>query len=150
MSPDNSTRPSNAYEGQSFGSARSATQALKDNVGDALDRGKSNISDSAQTAREGLAEDLSKMRADMASMQETLAKFISEASGQAAKTTRDVGEAVTTQVGAAASEIASSATEQVKTFASELEGMARKNPLGTLAGTLLVGIVIGMMSRGRS
>jgi hypothetical protein len=26
--------------------------------------------------------------------------------------------------------------------------MARKNPLGTLAGTLLVGVVIGMMSRG--
>jgi hypothetical protein len=46
--------------------------------------------------------------------------------------------------------MASTAKEQVKTFASELEAMARKNPLGTIAGTLVAGIVIGMMSRGRS
>jgi hypothetical protein len=36
-----------------------------------------------------------------------------------------------------------------KTLASELEGMARRNPLGTIAGALLVGVIIGMMSRGR-
>jgi hypothetical protein len=27
--------------------------------------------------------------------------------------------------------------------------MARRNPLGTIAGTLVVGIIVGMMSRGR-
>jgi ElaB/YqjD/DUF883 family membrane-anchored ribosome-binding protein len=43
----------------------------------------------------------------------------------------------------------SNATEQAKTFAAELEGMARRNPLGTIAGAVLVGVVIGMMSRGR-
>jgi hypothetical protein len=32
---------------------------------------------------------------------------------------------------------------------SELEGMARRNPLGTIAGALLVGVIIGMISRGR-
>jgi ElaB/YqjD/DUF883 family membrane-anchored ribosome-binding protein len=47
------------------------------------------------------------------------------------------------------SELATSAKAQVKTFASELEAMARRNPLGTIAGALLVGVVIGMMSRGR-
>jgi len=27
--------------------------------------------------------------------------------------------------------------------------MARRNPLGTIAGALLVGVIVGMMSRGR-
>jgi len=45
--------------------------------------------------------------------------------------------------------VASSATEQLKTFASELEDIARKNPLGALAGALAVGIVIGLVVRGR-
>jgi hypothetical protein len=48
------------------------------------------------------------------------------------------------------SELATSAKEHAKTFASELEGMARRNPLGTIAGVLLVGVIIGMMTRGRS
>ena len=47
------------------------------------------------------------------------------------------------------SDLATSAKEHAKTFASELEGMAKRNPLGTLAGALVVGVVIGLMSRGR-
>ena len=46
-------------------------------------------------------------------------------------------------------DMASSATEQLKTFATELEGIARKNPLGALAGALAVGVVIGLIVRGR-
>src|SRR6516164_5454542 len=64
--------------------------------------------------------------------------------------------AVASQVGSttsgvtdAGSELASPAKEHAKTLASELAGMARRNPLGTIAGALLVGVVIGMMSRGR-
>jgi hypothetical protein len=45
--------------------------------------------------------------------------------------------------------MASSATGQIKTFATELEGVARKNPLGALAGALTLGIVIGLIMRGR-
>jgi ElaB/YqjD/DUF883 family membrane-anchored ribosome-binding protein len=76
--------------------------------------------------------------------------------GETAKAIRDVSEAVVAQVGTAAtgladksSELATSAKAQAKTFASELEAMARRNPLGTIVGALLVGVVIGMMSRGR-
>ena len=61
-------------------------------------------------------------------------------------TVQRIGEAVASQVG----EVASSAKEQVKTFASEVETMTRRNPLGAIGATLLVGVVIGMMSRGRS
>jgi hypothetical protein len=38
----------------------------------------------------------------------------------------------------------------MKTFASEVETMTRRNPLGAIGATLLVGVIIGMMSRGRS
>jgi hypothetical protein len=53
-------------------------------------------------------------------------------------------------VAEAGSELASSAREHAKTLASELEGMARRNPLGTIAGALVLGVIIGMMTRGRS
>jgi hypothetical protein len=77
-------------------------------------------------------------------------------SGEAAKTVRRVSQTVASQVGTVAgavadagSELGSSAKEHAKTVASELEAMARRNPLGTIAGALLVGVIIGMMSRRR-
>ena len=53
-----------------------------------------------------------------------------------------VGSA-TTGVTDAGSELASAAKDRAKTFASELEGIARRNPLGTIAGALLIGDVAG-------
>jgi ElaB/YqjD/DUF883 family membrane-anchored ribosome-binding protein len=137
--------------------ARSRAENLKDKVGDAFDRGKSGIADSASAARDSLAEDMTRLRADLAKMQETVARFATEAGSEAATTARRVGQVVASEVGSAASgiaeagaQMASSAKEQVKTFASEFEAMARRNPLGTMAGTLVAGIVIGLMSRSRS
>ena len=99
---------------------------------------------------------LGDLRRDMAKLTETLARFASQGGADAAKTVRSLSETLASQVSGAAggmadagSEFASSAKEHAKTFASELEGMARRNPLGTIAGALLVGVVIGMMSRGR-
>jgi ElaB/YqjD/DUF883 family membrane-anchored ribosome-binding protein len=43
--------------------------------------------------------------------------------------------------------IASATTQQAKTFAAELEDMARRNPLGAVAGAVMVGVLIGMMGR---
>src|SRR5208282_4173960 len=108
------------------------------------------------TSRDTLAEDVSSLREDMAKMHAILSRFISEAGGQAARTARNVGQTVASQLGLTASgiattgsDMASSATEQFKSFTGELEGMARKNPLGALAGALLIGIVIGLIARGR-
>ncbi len=161
MNADTSSRPSyGSSTGQSGQSslgdaARAQADQLKDKVGDALDRGRSGLADSAYAARDSLTDDMDKLRTDMASIKETLSKFASEAGSEAGRTARSVGSAVASQVGSAASglaeagaDMASSARDQVKTFASELEGMARKNPLGALAGAVLVGVVIGMMSRG--
>jgi ElaB/YqjD/DUF883 family membrane-anchored ribosome-binding protein len=62
----------------------------------------------------------------------------------------DRGQAAVSKAGAAANEMAESAAQQAKTFASELEGMTRRNPLGALAGAVMAGVLIGILARGRS
>jgi ElaB/YqjD/DUF883 family membrane-anchored ribosome-binding protein len=111
----------------------------------------------SSTSKEtSLHDDLHKSREKVTAQKDDIGGFTSQA-GEAAKTIRGMSETVAAQVGSAASglvdrssEFATSATAHAKTFASELEAMARRNPLGTIAGALLVGVVIGMMSRGRS
>ena len=62
----------------------------------------------------------------------------------------DRGQAAVSHAGDTASEMAGMATQQVKTFASELEAMAKRNPLGTIAGAVVVGVLIGLLARGRT
>ena len=103
-----------------------------------------------------LGETLSQLSRDVASLKDTFSLLVSQAGGEAAKKMRNMGEAVASQVSDTASgvkdtgsDLASSAKQHATTFASELEAMARRNPLGTIAGTLVVGVIVGMMSRGR-
>ena len=110
----------------------------------------------ATASQDSLAEDVSSLRQDMAKMQDILTRFTTEAGGQAARTVRNVGHTVASQVGSTASgiattgaDMAATATQQFKTFANELEDIARKNPLGALAGALVIGVVIGLIVRGR-
>jgi len=112
--------------------------------------------ESGHVAPDGLSAEMSNLRRDVASLKDTFARLASQVGGEVAKTARGMRQTVTSQVGSATSgvtdagsELASAAKEHAKTFASELEGMARRNPLGTIAGALLVGVIIGMMSRGR-
>jgi ElaB/YqjD/DUF883 family membrane-anchored ribosome-binding protein len=114
------------------------------------------ISDHNGSEQGGLSEAVSQLGRDIASLKDSFAQLASQAGGEAAKSMRTMSQAVASQVGDAAggaadkgADLAAAAREQVKTFASELEAMARRNPLGTIAGTLVVGIVIGLMSRGR-
>jgi ElaB/YqjD/DUF883 family membrane-anchored ribosome-binding protein len=130
--------------------AASRFDALKDDVTNVLDRGRTGVVDSANTAGDNLSSDVAKLRADMASIQQTMSKFVSQAGGEAVKTAQGVGSAVASQIGDVANEMASATREQAKTFASEVEKMARANPLATVGATLLVGVIIGMMSRGRA
>jgi ElaB/YqjD/DUF883 family membrane-anchored ribosome-binding protein len=133
-----------------------AASEARDDVGAALERGKANIAGAASSAGSDVAGDLRRLRADVAQLQATLSTFASTVGKETSLAAKDVGSTIANQVGAVAGEVAqsgadlaASATAQAKTFASELEGMARKNPLGTVASALLVGVVIGMMSRGR-
>jgi hypothetical protein len=104
---------------------------------------------------DGLSEEMSNLRLDVASLKDTFARLASQAGGEVAKTVRGMSQTVASQVGSATSgvtdagsELASATKEHAKTLTSGLEGMARRNPLVTIAGALLVGAIIGMMSRG--
>jgi ElaB/YqjD/DUF883 family membrane-anchored ribosome-binding protein len=121
----------------------------KDSANDALNRGKESIANAASSLASNASYDLDGLRKDLNSLKDTVSKFVSQAG--------DVSSSVATKVGNAASslaesgsDIASAATDQAKSFASELEGMGRRNPLGAMAAALLVGVMIGVISRGRS
>jgi ElaB/YqjD/DUF883 family membrane-anchored ribosome-binding protein len=60
------------------------------------------------------------------------------------------GQEALSQAGAAATEMADSASRQVTTFASEITKMTRDNPLGALAGATMFGVLAGLLLRGRS
>jgi ElaB/YqjD/DUF883 family membrane-anchored ribosome-binding protein len=151
---DTSMEPFSSFRTPSSGPSN-ATSEARDDIGAAVERGKANIAGAASSAGIDVAGDLRMLRADLAKLQATLATFASTVGKETGLAAKDVGSTVANQAGAVASEVAqsgadlaASAAAQAKTFASELEAMARKNPLGTLASTLLVGVVIGMMSRG--
>ena len=103
-----------------------------------------------------LNESISELRRDLASVKADFAHLATQASGEAAKTIRNVHQTVASKWGSASGvadasfDFASSAKQHAETFTSELEGMARRNPLGTIAGAVPVGVMIGMMTRGRS
>jgi len=97
-------------------------------------------SDNDDVRRDGLGETLSQLSRDVASLKNTLALLASQTGGEAAKTMRNMSDAVASQVGDAASgvadtsfDLATPAKQYAKTFASELEAMTRRNPLGTIA-----------------
>lgn len=125
------------------------TSSMRDDVSSEFNKGAARIAGSANEANADLAKEMAKLKDDMASIQQTLSKLASNAGGEAYRTAQNIGATVADQVTDLASQAATSAQTQAKTFASELEGMARRNPLGTIGGTLFVGIVIGMLSRGR-
>jgi ElaB/YqjD/DUF883 family membrane-anchored ribosome-binding protein len=92
---------------------------------------------STGTSDTGVLDTAKKMTSDVAN----------KASDMASAAT-DTAKKMTSDVASKASDVASAASEQAKTFASELERMGRANPLGTIAGALLVGVVIGLIGRG--
>jgi ElaB/YqjD/DUF883 family membrane-anchored ribosome-binding protein len=98
--------------------------------------------------------DLSALREDLNNLKETVANLVSKATGDAAKSVREMTSNMTEHVSSMAGDLAekgsnaaSAATNQAKTFAAEFESVARRNPLGALAGALFVGILIGMLGR---
>jgi ElaB/YqjD/DUF883 family membrane-anchored ribosome-binding protein len=114
------------------------------------------IADAGSSVSSMATTDLSKLQEEVVGLRDTLTKYISGAGSEATKTARDVGQSVASQVGSTASSVmdagttmANTASEQAKTFASEIERAARKNPLGAMAGALLVGVLIGLLGRGR-
>ena len=101
--------------------------------------------------------DLQSLREDLNNLKDTVTEFVSQAGIDAVKTARDVTSNVASQVGNATSnvaekgsEIATITSKQAKTFASELENLGRKNPIGAMAAAMMVGVLIGLIGRGRT
>jgi ElaB/YqjD/DUF883 family membrane-anchored ribosome-binding protein len=98
-----------------------------------------------------------KLQEELATLRDTVGKLVSSASKDTARSFQEAGQSVMSQMGDAASgameagsNMAASATQQAKTFASEIESMARKNPLGAITGAVVVGVLIGMIGRGKN
>ena len=112
---------------------------------------ESKMGSSGRTAGSSASDinaDLDTLRADFNALKDTVTNYVTKRSSDALDTAKKATSGVTDQIGHTASGIANTASEQAKTFASELERMSRNNPLGALAGALLVGVVIGMIGRG--
>jgi CHASE3 domain sensor protein len=62
----------------------------------------------------------------------------------------DRGQAAVSNASDVANDMAETANRQMKTVASELEAMARRNPLGTIAGAVVIGFLAGFVARGRT
>jgi ElaB/YqjD/DUF883 family membrane-anchored ribosome-binding protein len=133
---------------------RSGAGGSGSSISESVTRGKEAIGTAASEAMNSAGSDLQSLRADLNSLKDTVAKFVSQAGNEAAKSAREVTSNVAGQVGGVASdlagkgtEMASAAMDQAKSFASELEGMARRNPIGALAGAVMIGVLIGLMGR---
>ena len=94
--------------------------------------------------------------AAVSGVKSTAAHFVSEAGGQAARLAQDLASNVAGRVGGMAGDLAdrgadaaATATAQAKTLTVELEALARRNPLGAIAGAVAVGALLGMLRRRR-
>jgi ElaB/YqjD/DUF883 family membrane-anchored ribosome-binding protein len=94
--------------------------------------------------------ELALLRSDLNSLIDTVEKFIAHAGAETEKVARKVSHNVAGQANDLSNrggEIASAATDQAKTFASDFEHMVRRNPIGAIAGAVTVGVVIGLLGR---
>jgi len=122
----------------------------RESLASSISRGKEALDKAASEAMEAGGADLKALQRDLSELKETLAKIISRAGDDTAKSARVIAGQVSTAAGDIAqrgANVASVATEQAKGLANELENIARRNPLGALAGAVVVGILIGRMGR---
>jgi ElaB/YqjD/DUF883 family membrane-anchored ribosome-binding protein len=144
-----SLQKENAMEQKTQGLSK-APGDLSGSAASAVNRGKEAFGTAASEAMDAGKAELKSLQSELSNLKDTVAKLIDRAGNETAKSAREIAG----HVGATASDlaerganVASAATDQAKTFAAEFESMARRNPLGTLAGMLLVGVLIGMMGR---
>ena len=124
--------------------------SLRESVASSISRGTEAVSAAASDAIDTAGVDLKALQSDLNNLKETVAKLVSRAGDEAAKSAREIAGQVSTAASDLAEKganVASEATGQAKTLVTEVENIARRNPLGALAGAVLVGVLIGMMGR---
>jgi ElaB/YqjD/DUF883 family membrane-anchored ribosome-binding protein len=124
-------------EQQSMGNARSGP------VADSLARSKQAMGGVASDAMDAAANDLESLRRDLNGLKETLSTFMTQAGGEAAKSAREVSDALKSQ----GADLAVGAAERGKSLISDIESTARRNPIGTLAVAFAIGMVLASWGR---
>jgi len=128
----------------------SKADSLRESVASSISRGREAVSAAASDAMDTAEANLTALQNDLSDLKETVAKLVSRASDEAAKSAREIAGQVSTAASDLAEKganVASVATDQAKTLITELESIARRNPLGALAGAVVVGVLVGMMGR---
>lgn len=114
-------------------------------VAESLSRSKDALGNAASEAMGAAATDLEALRRDLNGLKDTLTRFMSQAGSEAVRSAQDVSSVVAQQ----GASVASNAIESGKSLAGELEDMTRRNPLGTVAGAVVVGMLIAALGRRR-
>ncbi len=112
-------------------------------VVESLTRTKEAIGSAAAEAMHSAGSDLDALVRDLNGLKDTLTTFISKTGNEALKSVHDVSSGLA-ETGAG---MAFNATERGKNLAGQLEGVVRRNPLASIAGALVLGILLG--ARGR-
>lgn len=123
---------------------------LRESAASSISRGTEALSAAASDAKDKAGADLKALQSDLSDLKETVAKLISRASNETTKSAREIAGQLSTaasDIAEKGANVASVATDQAKTLVTELENIARRNPLGALAGAVAVGVLIGMMGR---
>jgi ElaB/YqjD/DUF883 family membrane-anchored ribosome-binding protein len=140
-----------ATGGQVEDGPRGESSRSGSSMSDSVARGKQALGGAATEAMNSAGSDLQSLRADLNGLKDTLATFMSRAGSEAANSTREVMSNAANQVGGVASdlvgkgaEMASAASNQAKSFASEL-AVIRSGRWPAVA----VGVLIGLLGRRR-
>jgi hypothetical protein len=113
-----------------YDETRSEIERGADNAKDAAERGIESGKDTVQSASEKVSN---------------LASRVGDSAGEMAEQAKETAS----EMAERGADYARSASRQVRTYASELEGIGRRNPLATLAAAIFVGVAIGYLARGR-
>jgi ElaB/YqjD/DUF883 family membrane-anchored ribosome-binding protein len=118
-------------------------------IADSIARGGNAVKAAASAAADSGLQSLG-------SVKDAAADFVSGARGEAARSARGLASNVAGRVSEVAGDLAdrgadaaAAATAQTKTFTAELEAIARRNPIGAIAGAVAVGALIGLLRRRR-
>jgi ElaB/YqjD/DUF883 family membrane-anchored ribosome-binding protein len=133
--------------------ARASAQGRDDeaivSIADSIARGGNAVKAAASAAADSGLQSLG-------SVKDAAADFVSGARGEAARSARGLASNVAGRVSEVAGDLAdrgadaaAAATAQTKTFTAELEAIARRNPIGAIAGAVAVGALIGLLRRRR-
>jgi ElaB/YqjD/DUF883 family membrane-anchored ribosome-binding protein len=137
-------------------SLRNSATSVGASVSESAARARDAVGAAANDAVNAAGSDLQSLRTDLNRLKDTVSAFMAQATAEATKSARAVSADVASRVGDVADDVAqrgtamaSAATDQAKSAVSEFESMVRRNPIGAVAGAVMVGILIGTLGRRR-